>query len=55
VHRAGASSLPTGPPLEFDRHDAQDVHPLGLVLENLPQLRLGYLTFVENERLTFDP
>jgi hypothetical protein len=26
---------------QLDRHDAQDVHPFGLVLENLPQLCLG--------------
>jgi hypothetical protein len=29
------------PSVELDRQDAQDVHPLGLVLENLQQLRLS--------------
>jgi hypothetical protein len=39
--------------VQLDRHDAQDVHPLGLVLEDLPQLRLGgFLGQEEVQRFT---
>jgi hypothetical protein len=37
------SVLRESAPVELDRHNAQHVFPVGLVAQNLPQLRLGGL------------